>query len=475
MHSATPSSKPQPTALSHRSLGQTFNLSLLVVPFKKPQTLTTCIYQYREQGLRYIHTMTTPLGKKRTRAESGSHDNCDTDTGHLHTGESSAKRVQVSKDPSSSKPTHIVVHRVLCAQNQSYHELHDAVADFLDEPRMLAKEHRRTMLHGQQRVVDINDLVEDRGGIQFVALITYDCTSYHDRIKGSFERLPMPDMDQAIAAQARPFFRVLHHDGPPAKALKEGLILYKDLHDALTILRTGQSSLPVSREWTRPEYLEYPYLQLYHQRQMQNALGYQYLDPLQRESIESLHNYLDQCVGSEYAEAETLFQSGMVDRKHWTKLFRPNAVMATTEAGQPIAYSCGSYPVEVNGTLQLECWNWLFDGKFHKNTTEFHIQWPSRQDDCVAIEDLQIFPLQYASNEFEKELRARGEVFWNCRFQKFVCYDTPHNGPENQVGCHRAHSNIKPVLTSVSLDEITIHGGHRNVQDDARRRGAGGV
>lgn len=108
-------------------------------------------------------------------------------------------------------------------------------------------------------------------------------------------------------------------------------------------------------------------------------------------------------------------------------------MLVAFESGQPVAYVCQNYPVNLNDTLQVSCWTWAFDGKFYQKLTEFRILWPSDNNDTVAIKDLQIFPLQYAGGGLEDELRTRGEIFWKCRFRKFVSYDVPPNGTELQA------------------------------------------
>ncbi|OAK94560.1 hypothetical protein IQ06DRAFT_363454 [Phaeosphaeriaceae sp. SRC1lsM3a] len=255
--------------------------------------------------------MAAQQGSKRTWDISNGGNSHDAENVQSQSERGSTKKLQLSqRTPSPSTPAHFVIHRVVCPRKQKYHEFHEASGDYVDVPRMFAKAHRRTMLNGQHRIVDINDFIKDHGEIQFVALLTYNCVTYHERIKRSFKHWEMPEMDQPVAIQARPFFYVLQHDGPLAEAESEGVVLYKDLRAALSLLQRDQADSLGNRELTQPERLEHPYLQLYHQRSLLNGPKFQKLAKLQRDSIQSLYKYLDHRVGPEYLEAGTLFASG---------------------------------------------------------------------------------------------------------------------------------------------------------------------
>ncbi|KAF2035606.1 hypothetical protein EK21DRAFT_54239, partial [Setomelanomma holmii] len=220
--------------------------------------------------------------------------------------------------------------------------------------------------------------LEDCDHFQFVVLMTYDCIAHNDLIRKDFLRMPMPNMDQNIAAQAPPFFFVLQHDSKAAKAEREAIKLYHNLRENVYWLQ--KENVTVS------ESLEYPYLQLYCRKALLSDPICDHLDSVRRGYPDALYNYLDCRVGSEYAEAENLFARGLVNRKHWAKLFCPGEVLVTFESGQPVAYICEAFPEQLEGALQVRCWTWEFDGKFFRMTTDLYIHWPSETEVAAVID-----------------------------------------------------------------------------------------
>jgi hypothetical protein len=326
---------------------------------------------------------------------------------------------------------YIVIHRVICNRAARYHELHKPSADYFDVPCLYAQANRKTCLQGQQQLVDIADYLEDHTSLAFVVYMTYSCNVYHQAIKDSFKRLPMPHMDEATTSQAKPYFYVLQEDARPAKPYSESLMLSVGLDRALSIVfgevkgrgRLKRTDEYVTQEiWRDPGNLSYPYLRLYHQRQ--DLINHQAvtMEPSYQERISALSGYLDDRLGSEYAEAENLFEKGLVSRKHWPKLYDPNAVILTMESGQPVAYIMVALPRLADDVLPLECWTWEFDGKFFRNTVTLALRWPSDRDNARIV-DLDAYPLKYAPAGVGDELRRRGKAFWDCRVRNYVKYD----------------------------------------------------
>ncbi|KAF2833898.1 P-loop containing nucleoside triphosphate hydrolase protein [Ophiobolus disseminans] len=369
------------------------------------------------------------------------------------------KRIRSSPSVTSFVPLpFVVVHRVECSRVEQHHEHHVPSADYLDVPRLLAQSNRKTCLQGQDPIKDIEGYLEDRNNLSFAIYITYSCTRYYETIKDDFKRLRMPTMDENVAIMAKPFFYVLEQDAQPATAESEALILSEGLQDALHVLETHPSGFRWN--WNDQSSLMYPYLQLYHQRDLLVDDTTHGLKISHRSHVDALHTYLLSRLGPAYLEAETLFARGSVDRQHWAKLFRPGAVVVTVKNGQPVAFICESCPTQSNGRLLLQCWSWAFDGKFFQNKVVLNISWPSGND-IVAITDLQVYPLEYAVAGLDNELRARGEVFWACRSRKFVNYDVPLEGMEVQI------SNLRYMIDMTTYK--LMHGDEGDEEPPAPR------
>jgi hypothetical protein len=335
---------------------------------------------------------------------------------------------------SESTFTYTTIHHVECSGVGRYHEHHEPNADYFDLPFLPIHSNRMTALRGQNRLTDLEGYIEDHDNISFVAYVTYDCAAHHEDIKASFERLPVPPMDPAMADQVKPYFYVLQKNAGFARSRSERLVLSKNLQDVLAVLRGAREKVLGKEERKKHElssYLVYPYIELYHERQALIEHAKNQTPGPDQVHLTVLSDYLEKRLGSEYTEAERLFEHGKVNRKHWTKLFPPGVVVVSHKSNEPAAYVCTSCAVAYNDTLHLSCWSWAFESTFFKNEVELVVPWPS-DEDTIAITDLFTYPLEYAPAGFEQELRRRGQVFWACRSRNFINYDVPLKGMEVQ-------------------------------------------
>lgn len=348
-----------------------------------------------------------------------------------------ASQVEPSEDGSSTRIRaafrlpHIIVHRVECNVQETYHERHHPRADYLDVPCLLAQSSRMTQLQGQKPFAGkIEHYLEDHDELSFAICITYSCNRYHARCKDSFERLPMPAMDHDTAAAARPYFYILGQDASLADAESEALVLSPGLQTALDML----TSISAKFRWNWDEdrsNLTYPYLQLYHQKDLLNSAGTENMEPQYHRHLSSLRNYLIENLGPDYLEAEATFEQGLVEKRHWVKLFHIGTILVEFENDQPVARICTRTPILRGDELLLQCQFWDFDGKFYMRDITLRLLWPS-DEGMVLINDLPAYPLKYAKSGLEDDIRARGRTFWDCRFQKLVSYDVWLDGIEVQ-------------------------------------------
>jgi hypothetical protein len=338
----------------------------------------------------------------------------------------------IAQDCASSESTsrHTTIHHVECSGAGRHHEHHDHSADYLDVPFLPAHSNRMTGLRGQNRLADLESYIEDRVNLSFVVYMTYDCVAYHEDIKASFERITVPHLDEAIAYQAKPYFYVLREDAQPARSRSEKLLPSESLHKVLKLLRGARERISGMEERRDDEFLRnlvYPYLKLYHERKVLIEYAKSQIPTTDQIHLTALFNYLENRLGAEYTEAEVLFNQGVVNRKHWAKLFIPGAMVVSHKSNEPVAYVSTSCEVALDGSLHLKCWSWAFESKFFKNEVDLVVSWPSEKD-TIAIIDLPTYPLEHAPTGLEQELRCRGEVFWGCRLRKFVNYDVPLKG-----------------------------------------------
>jgi hypothetical protein len=331
---------------------------------------------------------------------------------------------------SKSARTHTTIHHVECSGVGRYHEHHEHSADYFDVPFLPIHSNRMTGLRGQHRLANLESYMEYHVDLSFVVYMTYDCVVYHEDIKASFEPLPVPQLDNAIVYQAKPYFYVLRENAEPARSRSERLIPSECLQQALKVLCGTREMISGNGETEKADFLSnlaYPYLELYHERKMLIEQATSQLPVAEQVHLAVLFNYLEKRLGLEYSEAEELFEQGVVNRKHWTKLFRPGAVVVSHKSNEPVAYVSTSCAIPRNDGLHLKCWSWAFESKFFKSEVDLVVSWPSEKD-TIAIRDLLTYPLEYAPVGFEEELRRRGQVFWSFRLRRFVNYDVPLQG-----------------------------------------------
>jgi hypothetical protein len=329
---------------------------------------------------------------------------------------------------------YIVLHNVKCSNDSALHAQHSSQESYFDIPRLRVGSNKSTPLTGQRKMNDLDGFLEDHPSIAFVVLNTYSCKDYHAEIEGSFIRHWMPPMPAAEASAMKPYFFILREDGKHATKTSEHIMLSRGLSQALTALHECHPKY--LQTWGDESHFHYPYLQLYHSKSFFTGTPASKLASFQQHHLKRLSDYFDAHLESEYAEAEEQFQKGLVSRKHWAKLFRPNETVITMKNGAPVAHLTISCPHGVSsgvfGRLVLPCWSWHFDGAFIRKSAQIEMEWPSSRSDTVPISDLSAYPLRLDTTGLEDQLRRRGRVFWSCRKRRYVSYDVSLPGMEVQ-------------------------------------------
>ena len=62
------------------------------------------------------------------------------------------------------------------------------------------------------------------------------------------------------------------------------------------------------------------------------------------------------------------------------------------------------------------------------------------------MQDMEIFPLKFATLELQQQLEVRGRTFWSCRYKRFISYKV--NGAEGLVSVRLENLHwikIKPL------------------------------
>lgn len=158
----------------------------------------------------------------------------------------------------------------------------------------------------------------------------------------------------------------------------------------------------------------------YHHRQL--LQDFMSKSPQSRPYIEPFIKYVDQQFGMQFAEADNLFERGLVDQANISKLFRPNELVVSGIEGQPAAFVVQEWPItEAGGWTKLVCWSLQADGsRFSRKRSDLSI--PPIGPNAIKIQDLPAYPIQFSKLELREMLRRRGQKHWKFRYAKQITY-----------------------------------------------------
>jgi hypothetical protein len=341
-----------------------------------------------------------------------------------------------SPPPKPSKKTqgYLIIYYVECKGGGS-HKKHERTAAYLDHPRMFKGDSKLSALRGTTIIPDVSKYIKSLGRQNFIVNKIFDCEDYHEPIQSLFQPLPMPK-DPEIPESIQPYFFQLRRNGQGAKQNIETIrIVSEQLRDAIVSV-TGMSYRQVKRFDTSRSVDMLSHLLYQYRRLRENHTAS--ITSEQRVLLDHLLDYMKWSNGRDYEEADELFAQGLITERHLAKLCGPNEIMVTTVDGQARAYLVDQISIEKQSSVHLELWSWEFEGAFYKEETTAQLIWPesASTEKPIAISVLSMFPLRFAPPEMEKKLRARGEMFWQCRKACFIAYNPPHAALEMRtVSC----------------------------------------
>lgn len=193
-----------------------------------------------------------------------------------------------------------------------------------------------------------------------------------------------------------------------------------------------------------------PYLFWYYYRS-KNAL--EGLSPSSLESMKLLTSWIEDNYGELYDLVEDQLKRGVVSAKTIEFLVKPGDVVVWTEKRDLTAAVAESWPL-IKKTPQarqgfsldsrrddwgtkhkddeaipqwksnVKCWQYGFDGSYYRRARPLEISFKAEnQEEEVPITKLSAYPLQYAPEEWEETLEARGKMSWSCRHQRIASYE----------------------------------------------------
>ena len=340
--------------------------------------------------------------------------------------------------------TVVTIHQVYCGRGrgrQADHTSHAPNVLYLDHPRLFYGDDKASQLRGTKRLSDDSELAASAG---IVIYQSYACDAYLRHFDTFFEPIELPHLQETFlrANQAR-FFR-FKREGPAA--LPQSIRLDLQSTQLVSEISAILSHSDILSGWQEERSLSFPFpFFFHHAAEVQAAVDLSGGPGLQKYVALLLHCIAD--LGrQDHAEAEQLFSRGLVDRAHFSKLFRAGELVVTRKDRVLVAHRLDRIREAQDG-ISLECWSYDFNGSFKMRQTTLYVRRPSEKE-AISINSLEAFPLRLDLSGIRQDLLSRGCKFWECRARKYIHYTAPRMPFESQT--------VSPKVARHGT-ELTIH------------------
>ncbi|KAK1977836.1 ATPase [Colletotrichum cereale] len=174
----------------------------------------------------------------------------------------------------------------------------------------------------------------------------------------------------------------------------------------------------------------HPYLWWFHRRQeiedASSRLGVRL-----KTAFNPLQEYICCRMGSEWSAVDSYRGSGNIIAEYIHYLFVPNSILISKDEGVLPhqlrgVFSTSWLRVEQPSSnmyhASIDARSWKFHGRFSQHSQEQVIDdLPEASDDgSFGINQLVLYPMDFATEETVSILQKRGEMFWKCRRQHYV-------------------------------------------------------
>ncbi|PLB34979.1 ATP-binding protein [Aspergillus candidus] len=155
-----------------------------------------------------------------------------------------------------------------------------------------------------------------------------------------------------------------------------------------------------------------------------------------RRLMELFAHWITSNYENEYTHVDDQLSRGVISSSSMKYLAKPGDVLVSSKKTHLQAYMAKSWAeqntamkkssktehgIENQNVWQVNAWSYDFDGSFYRTSTvltiEINVEDPTEE---VALRDLSVFPLRYASQDTQLRLEQRGQTHWDCRKTKLV-------------------------------------------------------
>ncbi|KAK1142927.1 hypothetical protein N8T08_007168 [Aspergillus melleus] len=316
---------------------------------------------------------------------------------------------------------YVVFYHVKCS-GEGVHENHKELAVYLDHPQLYKGDSKMSALRGRTEIDDVPKYLKRQDKVVFIVHKWLDCVEHFDTVQGLFHPLPTPN-DPEIPESVKPYFFVLPKRSPLANISWETIELVSESLRVAVAHETGMDYHQLAHLDQSPNMKLLKRLMYYVSRSGNSP---SFLAHDDRILFDILLGYIESTNTEEYEEVDRLLADGIVTEKYLLSLYGPRQILVSNVDDHPRAYMV-EHALINRGSITLKLWFWHFDGRFSKETLEWHLHCPSSipAERPIIIASLELYPLKYASSSTLNRLKTRGRIFWNCRRARLVAYDCP--------------------------------------------------
>jgi hypothetical protein len=327
----------------------------------------------------------------------------------------------------------MTLHRVYCRETLHSHDqvIYEDVPYFDGNIRWEDEE----CLHGDRPIFNVESYLTQNPTLEFVVIKEYECQST-DRVRSHRVIWVLsPELRKLLSQGFQPDF-------------------------------VGSQALAQSTQE-----LVAPYSEVYHNRVCLADLANNQVGKSALNSLLDLvlHDHAAVC-----EEAERMFSSGFVSGKHIRILYRPGQIILghNEEFGLTRAGVLTKCLPSMDGSLELHGWCWVQDGsRLHKAPWTARIS--IRSEESIRINDLVVFPLEYAEPDLALGLWQRGEKFLkldNPTCMAYTGWDAPRKRVIVSLSSHylltllRDQAPTRIMIDSRGCKEMHEQGGNQVIE-----------
>ncbi|KZL65862.1 AAA family ATPase [Colletotrichum tofieldiae] len=288
---------------------------------------------------------------------------------------------------------------------------------YLDDPWVVESGPYDAHLRGSRAISHLELHLERNKEITFIVYRNFECCrappsttfTYHGRVAN----LLNSDLSSFLKSE---HIRIVPQE------LSEGL--QEIAYSALDEIPHPRFESPLDADIT------YPYLWWFHRRQKIDSV-IETLGPTFQKHLCVFRQYLQGRLEKEWDTVNSLILQGRITAEYIRYLFVPNSILLSKNEGAKTEQLRGASAVDWlrvnNSTNQafsatVKASFWEFRGSFRRVQVSLSITEIPKvdSDGSFFIEDLSVYPMEYASEGIVETLRKRGRMFWKCRHRNYV-------------------------------------------------------